>query len=114
MSELATWCAGKFATTASEGLSLHMCRQGIAGKLMQRCEALARQDGSIDAIALHCDPRNLPAMHLYKELGFQTVLPNTGSPWRALCPMAQTEYLVMVKPLRDVMLTGSGNHAEAW
>lgn len=74
---------------------------------MQRCEALARADGRIDAVALHVEPSNAPACKLYESLGYCAVRLGDQSPWSCLIGVSDTggPLQVMVKPLRDVQLT---------
>ena len=87
--------------------SCSACRLGIASKLVRRCEALARADGRVDAMALHVEPTNAPACKLYESLGYAAVRLGDASPWSCLIGVADTgaSLQVMVKPLRDVELT---------
>ena len=83
-----------------------MCRLGIASKLVQRCEALAKQDKRVDVIALHVEPQNKGACCLYESLGYQAVRPGEDSPWSCLLGAHESGGFLqlMVKPLRNVVL----------
>lgn len=93
---------------------LCICRQGVAKLLVARCEELARKDPTVDAIALHVDSNNTAALSLYKAMGYLPIQRETPSPWTCLLGIAGEGpggLLLMVKPLREVMLTGAGNPA---
>jgi hypothetical protein len=89
------------------------CRQGVASKLIRRCEVLALQDPSIDVIALHIDPHNVAAHHLYESLGYRVIRPGSDSPWSCLLGINTNGALqLMVKPLRHAVAAGVGNSDE--
>ena len=93
-------------------ISHAVCRQGIARLLVARCETLAEKDPTVDAIALHVDGRNLAARKLYESMGYTNVHKDLPSTWTCLLGITGEGpggLLLMVKPLRDVMLTGAGS-----
>lgn len=78
-----------------------LCRQGIASKLVRRCEAAARALPHIEVIALHLDPKNGAAEELYLSLGYYVVTPGGDSRWAKLLGINGSAALtLMVKDLR--------------
>jgi ribosomal protein S18 acetylase RimI-like enzyme len=87
----------------------------VARSLVRRCESLARHDPTVDAIALHVDPANVPARRLYESQGYEAVTRRRDSCWQCLLGVAEQPngLLLMIKPLRDIVLTGAGPSATA-
>eukprot|EP00892_Ulva_mutabilis_P004831 jgi/Ulvmu1/271/UM001_0275.1 len=83
-------------------------RQGIARRLVRRCEAVALADEKIEAMALHVGGENGGGRRLYEACGYELV---TGeSEWKALLGLneAGTGLDLMVKRLRPSVQSVAG------
>lgn len=78
-----------------------MRRQGIAQKLVQRCEDAARASGYVVALALHVDAANAPARALYASCGFLDVARGSRLRWSSLLTFHDGDpgLVLMVKDL---------------
>jgi hypothetical protein len=73
-----------------------VCRQGIATKLIQMCEANANADEAVSAVALHVDSGNARARALYESVGYRTIRKGDASGWEALTGIGDSSQLVLM------------------
>jgi Acetyltransferase (GNAT) family len=83
-----------------------VCRQGIASKLVRRCEDAARNAQGIEAVALHVDEGNAAGRALYAACGFREITRKTSGPyarWASLLPINEHNHglVLMVKGLHE-------------
>lgn len=77
------------------------CRQGIASNLVARCEAMAKDDPKVEAVALHVNSVNGAGRKLYEACGYEGV--DESSEWKELLGRNghNSELLLMIKRVRD-------------